>query len=871
MKNAQVPIYEDKWIPTSCAMCYAQCGIRVRRVNGVAVAIEGDPGSSINGRGGICGKGIAGLNVLYDPDRVNYPVKRTNPEKGIGVDPKWKRITWEKALEEITERLKKLRSENPSKVLFLTSPIPANHINQHVLVLLFRLAYGSLNYSPGGGGLHCGNASHFGAGMNHCSWSVLPDYKYCKYAIFFGGEAATGAGHSFSMAAALRAESTAQGLRTVAVDPLCHQIGGKSTEWVPILPGTDLAVALSMVNVIINELKKYDIEYLKHKSNVPYLVKNDGHYIRDERGEPLMWDGADGKAKAWDDSNLKDPTLEGEYEVKGEKCTPAFELIKKHVKQYTPEWASKISTVPAVTIRRLATEFIENARIGSTIEIDGVKLPYRPVAAVQFRGGSGHTNGFHTYFAVDLLNQLAGAMDVPGGAIGWPAKCVGYTETGLPKWEPIATKDGLLTATLWLTSLPGTWPHPEPKIPKRATLGDLFTCCAASTPFPFSSDSEELLEKFNLPYRIEMIMGVAQNTVMTVGQPETVANFLKKVPFTVFFSLYHNETTEGFADIVLPDTCYLESLSCLQAEFFVLYAPVGMLPWAYHLRQPIVEPLYERRFIPQVVLELADRLGIKKEVIKGLNQYLVQSGVPQRFTDEDEDVSWEEINDRFLKWKFGPDKGLEWFKEHGFITWPKKPEEAYWRAFTNGRSSVYMEFILEQREKTESICKAHNVELNFGYYTPLISWFPAIIHNPKSPEYDLIAFSFKDAIHTGSMTQGISYFNEVSQLSPYVFNILMHPKTAKEKGIKIGDAIVVENDHGHKTTGTVYTIEGIHPQGIAFMSGSGKWARGAPLAQGKGGNLNALQELDLEHCCPITLNLETAARVKVYKAEKKAG
>jgi molybdopterin-containing oxidoreductase family molybdopterin binding subunit len=470
MRKSELEITENKWIPTSCSLCYAQCGIRVKRVNGIPVAIEGMPASPLTGGGGICGKGIGGLHILYDPNRVNYPVRRTNPEKGLGVDPKWKRITWEEALDEITERLGIIRKENPSKVLFLTSPIPANHQNQHILVQLFRLAYGSQNYSPGGGGLHCGNASHFGAGMNHCSWSILPDYRYCNYVLVFGCNNGVGAGHSFAMAAGLRAEAVERGMKVVSFDPLCHQSGAKADEWVPIIPGTDLAVLLAMANVIINEIGKYDIEYLKHKSNAPYLVKDDGYYLRDNRGEPLMWDASEDKAKAWDDTSLADPSLEGEYEVDGKKCLPAFAVIRNHVKQYTPEWASEITTVPATTIRRVAAEFIEQARIGSTIEIEGVKLPYRPVAAFQFRGGSGHTNGFHTYFAVDLLNQLAGAMDVPGGAIGWPARSLGYPETGLPKWGPIATKDGLLAATLWLTSLPGTGPHPEPKVPERATL-----------------------------------------------------------------------------------------------------------------------------------------------------------------------------------------------------------------------------------------------------------------------------------------------------------------------------------------------------------------------------------------------------------------
>ena len=86
--------------------------------------------------------------------------------------------------------------------------------------------------------------------------------------------------------------------------------------------------------------------------------------------------------------------------------------------------------MPAKTIRRLASEFAEAARVGSTIEIRGEKLPYRPASAIMFRGGSGHTNSAHTYMAVCLLNAIVGAMDVPGGTLGWPAMVSGYPETG---------------------------------------------------------------------------------------------------------------------------------------------------------------------------------------------------------------------------------------------------------------------------------------------------------------------------------------------------------------------------------------------------------------------------------------------------------
>ena len=116
MKAKPLEIYEDKWVRTSCGRCYGSCAIRVHVVNGVAVKIEGEPESCQGASGGICGKGVSGLQVLYDPNRLNVPLKRTNPEKGLHADPKWKEITWEEAYAEMVPRLKKIIEENPNEI-----------------------------------------------------------------------------------------------------------------------------------------------------------------------------------------------------------------------------------------------------------------------------------------------------------------------------------------------------------------------------------------------------------------------------------------------------------------------------------------------------------------------------------------------------------------------------------------------------------------------------------------------------------------------------------------------------------------------------------------------------------------------------------
>src|SRR3989304_7633871 len=118
---------DDAWVPASCAICYGSCSILAHRVDGVVVKIEGNPGSVL-GKGRQCGKGVSGIMSHYDPNRLKVPLRRTNPKKGLAEDPRWKEITWEEALDEIATVLKRVRAEDPRKLVlqrtttFLAAP-----------------------------------------------------------------------------------------------------------------------------------------------------------------------------------------------------------------------------------------------------------------------------------------------------------------------------------------------------------------------------------------------------------------------------------------------------------------------------------------------------------------------------------------------------------------------------------------------------------------------------------------------------------------------------------------------------------------------------------------------------------------------------
>lgn len=868
-------ICKDEWIPTVCGRCYANCAIRVHRVNGVAVKIEGNPESPMGSRGGVCAKGLSGLQVLYDPNRLNVPLRRTNPGKGLFVDPKWKEITWDEALDEIAPRLKKIISEDPKKLMIQATTVRPSHMTTNMFPL--RKVLGQPSYYLGGGGLHCGNGAHPVAGIVYGAWSIVPDFRYCNYAIYFGANKGSGSGHSAMMTTRLAAEARSRGMKFVVFDPMCHQAGGKATEWVPVIPGTDGAVALAMCNIIVNELGTLDTVCLKTKTNAPYLAGPDMRYVRDkETGKPLVWDVKEGKAVPYDYRSISsyeeacniDYALEGEYDVEGVKSVPTFVRVREHLKTYTPEMASAISNVPAQTISRIATEFAEAARVGSTITIDGEELPFRPASAVLFRGGQGHTNSYHTCYAVALLDLIVGAVDVPGGTLGWPARCLGFPDTGKVCTSPSMGKDGFLTVERFGSSSAGMkrkgpWPPKMPEHRGDPSLTDIFSLTHMSFVYA-ASDQDELWQKTGWPNRIEMLISWGCNTIMSVANRDILAETLKKIPFVVVSELYSTELAEGFADILLPDTCYLEMATWAEGSGMNFNYPFGLEDWHFQVTQPVVAPKYERReFFGVVIPELMDRIGKRAEFNSVLNEaYEIDNNLKIK---PDERLAPHEVADRVAKTLFGRDRGWEWFKEHGYIDWPKKVQEAYWRYFVDCRVPVYLEYLIDMEEAVKGIVEKTKIDIHLDQYTPLISWFPCPIHQDNDSAYDLYCFSYRDVVHTGSHTVEQPWLDEVSQMNPYTYNIAMHARTAQRKGLKDGDLVELESSAGRKVLGRLKLMEGIQEQTVSIAACSGHWAKGMPIARGKGTNFDILLELDLQHVDHLCLNMETAVRVKISK------
>lgn len=848
---------DDAWVPSACALCYGTCSILAHRVDGTVIKIEGNP-DSVVGKGKLCGKGVSGLMTHYDPYRLTKPLRRTNPEKGIGVDPGWKEISWEEALDEIVAVLKAVREDDPRKlVVQRTTTVTASRVPLGT----FASGFGTPNTSTAGGGLHCGNGAHLISGIMHASWSVVPDFALCNYAVFFGASKGHSAGHASASNMGLAADARARGMKMVVVDPMCNFAAAKATEWVPLRVGTDAPLALAMGNVMVNELGVYDAPYLKAKTNGPYLIGADKHYVRDpESKKPLVWDSRNGKAQPYDAVAAEDMALEGDFTVDGIACRPAFHLLKEHLRKFSPETAEALTTVPAADIRRLGAEFAREARIGSTIVVDGVTVPYRPVAAIAFRGSQGHMNSVYNFLAVDLLNQLVGSADVAGGCLGFNPACNGVPETGRLRYRPKPGPDGLMVTGMWMGY---HYPYPmgEPRQPTNLGLQDLFVV-GMTSPFLASTDQEEMWQRFDLPYRPEVMINFGANLLMSMGTKQTVADSLARYKFIISFDLFLTETSD-FADIVLPDCDYLQSYDSRPTFPFIFGHPAGMGEWCWGIRQPAVGPDGEQRRFADVLLEIAERVGFRPDMNAAINGFL-NLEPPYRLLPS-RSYSWDEVCDHELKNNFGPERGLEWFKQNGVYKWPKTPDEAYWRATTEARVPIYWEFLLDVYDKIAAIAEPRGLKIPKEHYQPLADFIPCHSHECKKPGFDFYAFYYRDSVHTNSYTMENPWLDEAARLDPYSYTIVINRKSGERQGLVHGEAIRVETETGRSVEGRVCLSEAIHPEGLGIAALAGHWRDGMPIAKGKGMFFNELLELDWDHVNPVNLNLDLCAKVKVTR------
>lgn len=181
---------------------------------------------------------------------------------------------------------------------------------------------------------------------------------------------------------------------------------------------------------------------------------------------------------------------------------------------------------------------------------------------------------------------------------------------------------------------------------------------------------------------------------------------------------------------------------------------------------------------------------------------------------------------------------------------------------------LYWEFVIDIGEKAREIGRELGIEMDWQQYDPLPQWFPNPPHQVMDPQYDLYCFCYRDTIHGNSYTMEQPWLDEASSMNPYTYNVTMNAETAREKGLEDGDVVKLESDRGRTVQGVLKTREGQHPQTIAMVGTAGHWAKGQPIARGKGVNFNALMDYKLSDCDPLSLSVEPCIKVRVWKVKQ---
>ncbi|MBM3512562.1 MAG: hypothetical protein FJX59_02475 [Alphaproteobacteria bacterium] len=840
------PAPEGDWVPSVCMGCYNCCGIKIRREGGKVADVVGDPNAP-NSKGHICAKGKARFLDLHDPKRLLKPLKRGNPNKGLGVDPEWREISWDEALDEISARLTKIRADDPRKLVIAHFDLPAYGISK-----AFGAAFGTPNLHWNRAD-YCGAAPHVAHLLLNGSFNGELDFEKCNFMVLWGTQLGALAETIPLHSAEMMANARARGAKTVVIDPFCSNAAAKADQWVPLRPGTDGMLALAMLNVLCNDIEGYDTPFLKAYTNASYLVQDDGHYKRDlKTNKPMVWDAKAGAAKPFDATDIGDSALDGEYLVDNTLTRPAFAVLRKHLKQYTPEEAEQVTSVPAKIIRQLTKDFVEAAQIGSTVTIDGHVLPFRP-AAIHFKRGAGaHKGGSHTTLAIHLINLMVGNLDVPGGQRG--VNPIG------PFWQPEADDDGLLVPAQFITKYYKPYPPRDPKVPETLDLNEIFPS-SLFTRGMFAWGIREP-EKFGITYVPEMLLHCRTNLMMNSHNPEAMAGVLKKIGYQVSFATFIDETTE-FADIVLPDSHDYERWDLFPANDPYAFIAPGPGEWYWLMRQAAVDPPGEARPWTNVYLELAKRIGLLDKLYASGNA--MWNIAPKYALDPAKSYTVKDIAERQAKTLLGDDFRADSLTDTAcMITRKKTVREAYPRPFFNARVPIYLEYLIDTGNKLKTVMAQLKLEWDFRPYTPLLTYFACHAHQHEAKDgFDLFIVNFKVPFITFSVTSENLWIDELSRANPYTHKVMINRATAEKKGIRDGDRVLIESAIS-KGEGVVKLTELIHPDCLGIPSTLGHWARAYSISKYKGtGFNNFLPAPDVDYIDTLSGQTDSCTRVRV--------
>lgn len=765
-----------KAIPTVCFGCTTHCGVIGWVQDGLVRKIEGNP-LDPNSKGNICSKAQGMISYTYYPERLLYPLRRVG-KRGEG---KWKRITWEEALTEIAGRMRPLRENGvPEEFVFHYGRDKTKGYTKR-----FTNAFGTphrLNRrSICSSNRRAPLMSFYG---REFEWESQ-DFENTKFILNFGAnpmEAHQGGLYMMHRIQDARAE---HGARLVTFEVRPSATASASDEYLPIMPGTDGAVAFAMLHTILKE------------------------GLEDEE----FWN-------RWTNYSLAS--------------------LREDVKDHTPEWAGQLSGVPAEDIRRLAIEFASAAPACCTMSNRGSAKHYNGMQADRairmldvLVGNVGKPGGFCLSslrgwagrYGQEGLPKLSQPGPKPSDPRPWGIG-EGFNEEAFRKLPPEVRER--------VSAFPDEW--------KKKYFGEL----ATPSEYPLSWHWYQMrVGQLVYPYIKEGRQKVSVYLSFTLGAsygyPE--ANVAREVladesliPFHVAVDIGYGEQA-ALADIILPEATSLERWDHHSTNNY------GLVPYT-GLRQPLVKPLGEARSIQLILRDLARKIGGGME--KYFDFETEEEFYREWY--QNLPISWEEFKRRGIWMDETREKDYELYerpltetelagttvedgllKKGGKAVGILKDGQAV-RGFPtpNRLINIYDEIF-------PTAAEAVGLPLDDVNASPIAKWAPVPEHVDLADD-QFIFTTFKWNVHTQGRSGHWKYHAEIVHTNP----VFMHPETGAKLGLTEGDRVQVSvyrpKGHTYRTgeegvmghfENHVRFLKGMHHRVVACSHHTGHWEHGA--------------------------------------------
>lgn len=601
--NTSPPV-SDEVRRTTCYMCACRCGINVHMKSGRVAYIEGNRDHPVN-KGVLCAKGSAGIMQVNAPSRLRAPLRRVGP-RGSG---QFQEITWDEALDIATRWLGRIRHDDPKKLAFFTGRDQSQSFTS-----FWAQNFGTPNYAAHGGFCSVNMAAAGIYMMGGAFWEFgQPDWDRTRLMLLFG----VAEDHDSNPIKMGIGRMKAKGGRLIAVNPIRTGYNAVADDWLGITPGTDGLLILALIHCLF-QAGRIDLDYLARYTNAPVLVDAaTGLLRRDADGKPLVRDRHCGALTAFDSPGIL-PDLAASD---GADRTVFHMMAARYLDPaHTPEAVADRCGIPAPRIRALAAE-LAHAAFDQAFEMDQpwtdfrgerhATMTGRPVSMHAMRGISAHSNGFQTCRALHVLQIILGTVEVPGGFRFKPPYPKPSEAHPVPHCHahPDQPLDGPHLGFVHGPEHLALDPDGKPaRIDKAFTWENPLSAhglmhmviANAHAGDPYRVDTLFL-------YMANMAWNSSMNTAGTIRMlTDTDENGEYLIPRIIYSDAYSSEMV-AYADLVLPDTTYLERHDCIS----LLDRPICEADAAADaIRWPVIEPDRDVRGFQTVLIQLANRLKL---------------------------------------------------------------------------------------------------------------------------------------------------------------------------------------------------------------------------------------------------------------------